>query len=371
MQSLARNPPTLQNKKNLFKKDALDIKYGDASYTFSLFDEGEFDCIDEPSLALSCEDEWRTCSVCDVRMSSMLNSYKCTECGIDKKVQIYNGEFSTSIINNYNTNDNCSQSIKLVGKDSRRYQSALLKTTSMYPKVQIRTTSRQLNRFNSQSTVGKLPIIILKEAADLYRQVQVHLVFRGKGRLGAMGAAVAFTCDLYEISKKPKVIAKFFDIDESYLSAGDKELRKLHADGKIDIPVHHNPTNSFLRQYFEALEIDNNYKPFICALIERANHNDMKGENNSRISTQCAGAIYALRELQSLTFKKTDIVKYCSISKPTFKRYYEFLFRNRKLLNPICVKYDIPIMTKSKKKKNVANTLNMKKSVIRDIIKND
>jgi transcription initiation factor TFIIIB Brf1 subunit/transcription initiation factor TFIIB len=358
------------NNNNLFElTDAKDIECGDASYAFALFEDGEFDDM-EDTPEMSCENEWRTCEDCNTRMRPMKNSYKCEECGIDEKVYENKNEFSISIIDNYNSSEQCSQSIKIVGKDSYRYKKALWKTSSDYKKVQSNTTNRQLSRFNAQSRVGRLPIIILKEAADLYKQVQKYnIVCRGKGRVGALGACIGFVCDIHDISKKPKEIAAFLDIDESYLSKGDKLLRSLHAEGKIDIPIYHNPKNAYLIQYFEALDIDEKYKPFVSDLIDRASQTDMRGENNSRISTQCAGAVYALKILENLSFKKADIVRYCKISKSTFIRYHDFLLKNRKTLNLICEEHNITPMKKNKKKKrDRKNILNMKSSVISELV---
>lgn len=359
------------NKNNLFNTiDAPDIECGDANYAFALFDAGEFADIGEEMPELSCENKWKVCQDCNVQMRPMKNSYKCDNCGVDKQVYVYKNEFSANIIDNYNSNENCSQSIKIVGPCSYRYKKALWKTSSDHGKVQSNTTNRQLNRFNAQSAVGKLPIIILKEAAELYKTVQTYnIVCRGKGRVGALGACIGFVCDIHDISKKPKEIAAFLDIEESYLSKGDKLLRSLHAENKIDIPIYHNPTNAYLIQYFEALCIDEKFKPFISDLIERASQTDMLGENNSRISTQCAGAIYALKVLENLSYKKSDIVKYCKISKSTFIRYYEFLLKNRKILNTVCIAHKVSILVKNKKKNRTRhNVLNMKSSVVSALI---
>ena len=358
------------NNNNLFTiKDALDIEYGDAKYTFALFADNEFEDFDEDIRGLDCKDDWKKCPDCEVRMQPMKNSYQCTQCGRDAEIFNQGDEFSTSIVDNYNTNDSCSLSIKIVGKDSYRYHKALMRTSSDYSKIQYNNTNKQLSRCNAQSIEGKLPIIILKEAADLYSTIQkCNIVRRGNGRKGVLGACIYFVCNRHNITKKPKEIAIFLNIEESYLSKGDKLLRQLHATGKIDIPVHHNPKDAYIIQYFESLSIDNKYKPFISELIDIASSIDMMGENNSRISTKCAGAVYVLKLQESLSFTKADIVKYCKISKSTFIRYYEFLIQNRRLLKPVFKKHNITPLVRLKKKKTTnRNILNMKISAVGDI----
>jgi transcription initiation factor TFIIIB Brf1 subunit/transcription initiation factor TFIIB len=362
MQTYNSTFPSTYNNKNLFNIQDDNIEYGGAECIFALFADDEFKNVDDDIADMEYYDDWKICPDCKIRMRPMKNSYTCTQCGRDNKVLEQNGEFSSSIIDNYNTNEYCSLSIKIVGKDSYRYQKALCRTSSDYSKIQSNNTNKQLSRFNSQSTGKRLPVVILKEAAELYGEIQkCNIVRRGNGRKGTLGACIYFVCNRHNITKKPKEIAMFLDIEESYLSKGDKLLRRLHSEGKIDIPVHHNPKDAYILQYFEALNIDNKYKSFVSELIDRASCVDMMGENNSRISTKCAGAVYTLNIQESLKINKSDIAKYCNIAKSTFIGYYEFLLQNRRLLKPVFNKYNITPLVKSEKKKNTnKNILNMK-----------
>ena len=340
--------------------DDSDIEYGDATYVYSLFAPDEFDNIDgldgaNPLPPAECD--WKACPDCSVRMQPMTTSYRCTICGRDEQVFDQSTEYNSSVIDNYNTNDTFSTSLRIVGKDSHRYHKALLNTTSDYSKIQNNTTNKQLSRFNSQSTDGKLPLIIMREAADLYSQLQRHkIVCRGDGRKGTLGGCIYFVCREHNIAKKPKEITTFLGIDESYLSKGDKLLRKLHAKGKIDILIYYDPEEAYLSQYFQLLGIDVTYKPFVTALNKRSSQVDMAGVNNSRTSTKCAGSIYMLKMQLSLPFGKSDIVKYCKISKSTYMRYYDFLVKNRRLLAPLFREYGIPRLRGAKKKASVSES---------------
>jgi transcription initiation factor TFIIIB Brf1 subunit/transcription initiation factor TFIIB len=349
------------NNNNLFEtEDAKDIEYGGPEYVFALLGE-DFDDIGESDsdddIALDCAGDWKICPDCNVRMQPMKDSFQCTMCGRDKKVLLVGGEYSTSIIDNYNTNNSGSPGIKITGDNSYKYNKGLYATISSdYKKVQSNNTNRQLNRFNAQSKCVKLPIVILKEATELYCQVQQHIVLRGNGRKGGLGSCISFVCNRRGITKKPKVIAEFLGIDESFLSKGDKKLRSLCAEGKIDIPIHHDPTDDYLLQYFEALSIDGKYKPFMSDVIKRAAQPDALLGNNSRISTRCAGVIYMLSMQENLSISKSNIATSCDISVSTFVRYYHFLMKNRKLLKPIFIKYGIkPLSKKTATKKNVTN----------------
>lgn len=333
-----------------------EMEFGDAEYVFAMFDNNEFGPADQVKQEV---DDWKSCPDCKIDMDPTGSIYKCSNCGREEIILEQTDEYNASILENYNSNNSSSMSIKIIGKDSYRYRKGLYKTSSDYAKVQNSHTNKELNRFNSQSRGGKLPVIVLKAAADLYSKIQrCNIVKRGNGRRGALGACIGFVCDEHNISKKPKELAKFVNVEESYVSKGDRLLRKLHAEGKIDIPVHHDPKDSYIYQYFEALSIDKKYKEFVTELIDRASQVDMMGENNSRMSTKCAGAIYTLKLQEGLPFTKADIVENCKISKSTFTRYHEYLMLNRKLLKPIFKKHNIKPLKKKKKK----NVLNMKKT---------
>ena len=325
---------------------------GEMNDMFTLFKEDEFDGVLEEEIGGHFIDsDWKLCPDCNIKMQPMESSYQCTRCGRNKITFGMSTGFCTSIIDNYNTNNLCSMSIKITGKDSYPYHRALLRTVSDYSKTQSNNTIKQLNWFNSQSTDSKLPMVILKEAAELYNKIQkCNVVRRGNGRKGALGACIYFICNRHDITKKPKEIARFLSIEESQLSRGDKLLRQMHSNGKISIPIHHDPTSAYIRQYFESLELDDKYKPFILDVVTRASQVDMIGENNSRISTKCAGTIYALSQQMDLKITKSDIVKYCKISKSTFIRYYEFLIRNRRALKKIFKKYNIKPLKKKHKR---------------------
>ena len=336
--------------------DTPDIEYGDRSYVFSLFQDDEFSNFDAPELQTLEIIDYKLCPDCNVKMQPMKTSYQCLQCGRDKKILENNSGYTPNIMGNYNTSESCSLPLKIVGVDSYRYNKALMRTSSNYVKVLLYTTNKQLTHQNTLNQRKQLPVTILREAAEMYGKVQaLKIVRRGDGRKGALGACIYFACCADNITKKPKEIAKFMGVDESYLSNGDKLLRKLHSQGLINIPAYHDPTVAYLSQYFQALRIDGKYKEFVMELLEVSTSQKMRGENNSRISTKCAGLMYVLKTQMELNITDADIVRCCDIVKSTFIKYYKYLVSNRSLLKPVFKKYSIPPLRKKvKKDKKVA-----------------
>jgi len=285
---------------------------------------------------------WKECPDCKITMLQAISSYQCPGCGYEVRIIEQGNNFSTSIISEYNVNNVCSISIKVAGVDSYRYNRALLKTSSDYSKVQINTTSKQLNRYNAQSVDCTLPATVIQEAVDMYSQLQQQgVVRRGNGRKGALGACLSFVCKEHNIAKKPKEIANFVGIDEHHLSRGDKSLRAWHSEKKIDIPIHYNPTDAYIMRYFEVLHLDTKYQPLVEELIARSLCTDIIGESAYKTSTRCAGTIYSLILHENLPITNKDMVRLCTITITTFRQYYKFMCRNYHILNPIFIKYNI------------------------------
>ena len=329
--------------------------YGDNTFVFELCD---FDGLEnEENENTFLNDEWKNCPDCNVHMNPMENTYICTLCGRTQEVFINNECVNSSSFDNCRTNDLSPTSFKIVGKNSYFYNKAVLQSTTEYSKTQYQTTKHYLNQCNDQRNIeyttefkkGKFPKNVLIAAAELYNIIQSNkIVRRGYGRKGTLGACLYFEFIRNGITKKPREIAKFLAIEEFHLSKGDKLLRRLHAEGLIDIPIHHSPVDSYLIQYFESLGIDTKYIPYISDIIDKATNGEMIGENSSKLSTQCVGSIWLLKMQLNLKITRTTISKICDITKPTYEKYYNYLLRNYNILNEICERHDIPLISSIK-----------------------
>lgn len=292
------------------------------------------------------------CPDCNIEMRVIDNSVRCLTCGREEEMVITDENISNTIISQYNTHANCPYPLKVVGAGSNPINKSIIITSSDYSKTQSNATKRQLSNLNANSKDLKLPNIVLDRAAEIYGIMQKNnIVRRGKGRLGLLGACIFYACSEQCITKRLKDISKFVNVEESYISNGDKDLRKIKSEGKLEINIHYDPKDDYINQYFDVLRLDEKYKPVISDIIDiSSQHTKMRGENNSRVCTKCAGAIFLLVIQLKLKITMQDIVKYCKIS-TIFTGYYEFLLKNRKRINKILDKHSIPIIDKSKKKK--------------------
>lgn len=341
----------ISNARHLTGNELFD-KNGCAGDLFALINDDDFEAFNDNDASLMSED-WRLCGNCNKNMQRVDSQYRCGLCGKTTGIIEYDDNYNPSV-DQYNTTNN-SAALRVVGPQSYKFSRAL--TVSMAPKysdTQKKETTKQLQRFNAQSKADIFPICILKDTAEMFNNIQkLEVVRRGNGRKGAIAACLSFVCAKEGMSRKPKTIAKFLGIRESDLSRGDKLLRQLHSDGLIEIPIHHNPISDYLMRYFHKLSIDEKYIKVSQRVIDEASDVSKCTPNNAQQSTKCAGVIYALCIQLNLCIDKHSIEKACEISKTTFIKYYEFLVRNRLVLNKIFKEefkhMNIPPLKKNKK----------------------
>jgi transcription initiation factor TFIIIB Brf1 subunit/transcription initiation factor TFIIB len=286
------------------------------------------------------------CTKCNIEGKISDGSIHCVGCGIETIVVDDANKFSFTVDKDHNTSDNSFMSFNFIGKNSYCYQRSFLKTCANYSSFRKNNNRKDLYNYNYQYEGKKIPKTSIKLAIELFSKIKENnYVFRGNGKKGVLGACLFYACVMNHITKTPREIASIMDIEERFLSQGDRIVQELNEKGIISIPTILRPLTDYLDQYFPSLGIDIKYKQFIVDLIERAEKKNIHIVNDSRTTTKCIGGIYMLitrlKELQSIT--KDKIVKECSISKSTFIRYYNLLLINWKILKPVFKKHRIPM----------------------------
>lgn len=298
--------------------------------------------------------EYDECPNCKVKMKTSEGLLCCSKCGHSKTtVEYVEGLYNANLDKTHNVSRDSYMSFKLVGKDSYRYQRSLLKTCSDYKSYSKSNNKKDLRNCIFQYEGKKIPKDAQDLAIDLFTKIkEAGYVYRGNGKKGVLGACLFYACVMKGITKTPREIAAIMNIEERFLSSGDRELQELNEKGIISIPTHFDPLPDYIAQYFPALKIPEKYSKFIIDLIDRAERRNIHIRNDSRTTTKCVGAIYLLttrvKELSHIT--KDDIVTECSkISKSTFIRYYNLLMSNAKKIKHVFKKHRIPMPVEWKK----------------------
>ena len=292
--------------------------------------------------------KYNICPKCNIEGTMNDGSVFCPECGLETLIIDDNNKFSFSSEKDHNVSSNSYISFNFIGPNSYGYQRSFLKTCANYSSFRRNNNRKDMYNYNYQYEGKKIPKNAIKLAIELFSKIkEKNYVFRGNGKKGVLGACLFYACVMNNITKTPREIASVMEIEDRFLSHGDRVVQELNEKGVISIPTTLRPLNDYLDQFFPALNIPDKYKTFVIDVIERAEKKNIHIMNDSRTTTKCIGAIFLItnrvKELRHIT--KDIIVKECNISKSTFIRYYNLLLENYKMLKPIFKKHRIPMPT--------------------------
>jgi transcription initiation factor TFIIIB Brf1 subunit/transcription initiation factor TFIIB len=286
------------------------------------------------------------CPTCHVEGRLTGGGVHCEKCGLERKMVDNNQQFCFATEKDHNTSLNSFISFNIVGKNSYAYQRSFLKTCANYSSFRRNNNRKELYNYNYQHEGKKIPKNAIKLAIELFSTIKENnYVYRGNGKKGVLGACLFYACVMNQITKTPREIASVMEIEDRFLSQGDRIVQELNEKGIIEIPTILRPLKDYLDQYFPALNIPLVYKSFVVDIIERAEKKNIHIQNDSRTTTKCIGAIYLLttriKKLNHIT--KDQIVKECNISKSTFIRYFNLLTINHVILKKVFKKHKIPM----------------------------
>ncbi len=286
------------------------------------------------------------CVCCGVKQDAG-DDNGCQGCGKQKDSTEFTEEsngFCRSTNLNHNTSSSAFMPFRFVGTGAGKYQKSLLKTSSDYTVYRKNINTKEFYRYNNQFNGRKVPKSALNLAIEKFTTIKKSgKIFRNFGKRGVMGACLTYACIELGITKPPRDIAAIMDIEEKFLSQGDRIVREMHENGVLNIITKTRPIEDHIKQYFCALEIDEKYKCFVSDLIQRAEDKKLHIMNDSRPTTKCAGAIFMLTVRLKLNITQDQIADECSISKTTFKRYYRMLYLHHNKLRKIFIKHKIPM----------------------------
>lgn len=318
----------------------------------------------DESLKPNSFDDPLMCPTCKIRGTLSIGTITCEKCGM-KQRYVKNMRNYITDSNNYGISGDMFMSFKLIGQNAYYNNRSLMRTCSSYNAYSRNQISRQIHAKNFQHCGKKMPKDAINLAVEIVTQIRnAGNVFRGNGKWGVVGACLFYACVMKGITKTPREIADLLEVEEKFLSQGDRTLQDLNERGVIDIPTFLQPLPDYINQYFAALKIPNDYAPFIVDLIDRAEKKHIHITNESRLTTKCVGAILMLTvRVKSLNHITKDMIcTECRISKSTFTRYYNLLRENHKKIRKVFKKHGIPM--ERGWKKSQPNTTKSSSSIV-------
>jgi transcription initiation factor TFIIIB Brf1 subunit/transcription initiation factor TFIIB len=325
---------------------------------FELFNDDEFDSIlnqNKFEEIQSNEDNlnYKNCTECNIQMQPNINNtLTCPECGFIKTVIIENLEYEPSMAG-YNTNENYHIPIKCIGKNSFQYQKYLRNNTSQYSIIQETSIKRILEKLNYKSDNFIIPKNIIQNVLNQYKKIrETSKIHRGEILKGILGSLLYYECLKEGIIRKPKELAKWYEISENDLSKGDKILRDLAENGVIDLPINKEYNDEYIESYLKRMDLDIKYSLFLNELLDIINENKV-GNPNARLSTKISALIFLLIISKKYSITTEAISEEFDISISTFKTFYMEIYKNKHLINHILQKYDIELPNKIPRKPRI------------------
>ena len=325
---------------------------------FELFNDDEFDSIlnqNKFEEIQSNEDNlnYKNCTECNIQMQPNINNtLTCPECGFIKTVIIENLEYEPSMAG-YNTNANYHIPIKCIGKNSFQYQKYLRNNTSQYSIIQETSIKRILEKLNYKSDNFIIPKNIIQNVLNQYKKIrETSKIHRGEILKGILGSLLYYECLKEGIIRKPKELAKWYEISENDLSKGDKILRDLAEKGVIDLPINKEYNDEYIESYLKRMDLDIKYSLFLNELLDIINENKV-GNPNARLSTKISALIFLLIISKKYSITTEAISEEFDISISTFKTFYMEIYKNKHLINHILQKYNIELPNKIPRKPRI------------------
>jgi len=172
-----------------------------------------------------------------------------------------------------------------------------------------------------------IPLCIIEEAKNLYKQISDVRIHRGSNRNGIIASCIYKACRLQGSPRSAKEIADMFKLNISHMTKGCKKFDEI-----INMNVCNNSTmtnnvtksSDFVQRFCSKLNIGTN----VCQICS---HVCEKAEEFNLVSkcippSIAAGSIFLVCSLLKINITKKEISLTCQISEVTISKCYKNLY---------------------------------------------
>lgn len=302
----------------------------------------------------SAHDMYR-CVACNGELVSSDGMLVCKKCA----VELPSREESVNIRDtNRNIDDSCVISCRMNDGFSRGYNYRVVQSSSATEKYRNKRMYEECKHiFHNTKNRQYISDDVLRDAIVLFGETRKSgRVFRNRHKLGVVGACIYYCSMKHNVTRTIKEIANACDVEEKYISNGERYLQYLNEKKIITLVTKVNPVSDYLDRYLAILKIDRKYKPFLVELVTRTEKKKLHLIHDSKINTRCIGTIYILvTRIPELgkRIKPADIANAADVGKTTFAKMYKMVNEYSEIFKKTFRKHRIP-MPASWKKKSIA-----------------
>lgn len=226
--------------------------------------------------------------------------------------------------------------LRIVGPNSGHYQPDLDRSSSTnYAATQRKQVYEEYLMYRQahiEAGGSAFPLNVLERAADIYHEIQQQVTKRSQSKKRIMASCLQIACIEKGFAPKRPEIAQFMRLETKGTAQGENFIRKMKADGCINVDVNKDTCAPHIVTTFALLGLDTpDYLPLqkVVEKVVKTSIADAVGIS-SVIRTKAMGATYiVLRRYAMANGNKpvplTEFCTKCEIRKNTVERYSDQL----------------------------------------------
>jgi transcription initiation factor TFIIB len=178
-----------------------------------------------------------------------------------------------------------------------------------------------------RATNNGIPLCIIEEAKNLYKQISDVRIHRGSNRNGIIASCIYKACRLQGCPRSAKEIADIFKLNISHMTKGCKKFDEI-----INMNVCNNSTmknnatksSDFVQRFCSKLNIGNNICQLCIQVCEKAEEYNLVSKCIP--PSIASGSIFLVCSLLKINITKKEISLTCQISEVTISKCYKNLY---------------------------------------------
>jgi len=172
-----------------------------------------------------------------------------------------------------------------------------------------------------------IPMCIIEEAKNLYKQISDVRIHRGSNRNGIIASCIYKACRLQGSPRSAKEIADMFKLNISHMTKGCKkfdEIINMNICKNSNMSNNITKSSDFVQRFCSKLNIGTNICQICSYVCDKAEEFNLVSKCIP--PSIAAGSIFLVCSLLKINITKKEISKTCQISEVTISKCYKNLY---------------------------------------------
>ena len=173
-----------------------------------------------------------------------------------------------------------------------------------------------------------IPLCIIDEAKNLYKQISDVKIHRGSNRNGIIASCIYKACKLQGVTRSAKEIAEIFKLNISHMTKGCKKFDEIINMNVCNNKIMSNLTtksSDFVQRFCSKINIGSNICKICIYVCDKAEEYNLVSKCIP--PSIAAGSIFLVCNLLKINVTKKEISIICNISEVTISKCYKNLYK--------------------------------------------